>query len=103
MARCGDQIGEAKKACEDEAAAMRDLTKARAKREALAQAASHSAGSSMSTDTSSGIEKSSDTDSSSSAGPTAQTDAARAASDAPSGNTQPPRQPQFSEPTSASQ
>lgn len=39
-ARCGDHIGDAKKACEDEAKAMRDLSKARAKRQALAQAAS---------------------------------------------------------------
>lgn len=102
-ARCGDLIGDAKKACEDEATAMRDLTKARAKRQALAQAASQSSGSSTSTDTASGPGTASSTDSSSNAGSTAQTDATRPASDVNSGNPQPSRQSQPSQPTSASQ
>lgn len=49
-ARCGDLVGEAKKACEDEATAMRDLTKARAKRQALAQTTSQTSGSSTGSD-----------------------------------------------------
>lgn len=36
-ARCGDQVGDAKKACENEAKAMQDLAKAQAKRQSLAQ------------------------------------------------------------------
>jgi vacuolar-type H+-ATPase subunit H len=97
-ARCGDLVGEAKKACEDEATAMRDLTKARAKRQALAQATTQASGSSTSAGTSSDVGMSSRADSSSSAGPSAQTDAAQAAS-----NAQPSRQPQSSETASPSQ
>jgi hypothetical protein len=37
-ARCGDQVGDAKKACENEAKAAQNLAKAQAKRESLTQA-----------------------------------------------------------------
>jgi peptidoglycan hydrolase CwlO-like protein len=39
-AKCGDQVGDAKNACEQEAKAVQNLAKARAKRESLAQTSS---------------------------------------------------------------
>lgn len=52
-AKCGDQVGDVKKACENEAKATQDLAKAKAKRESLTQSAGAGSASGISGATSS--------------------------------------------------
>jgi hypothetical protein len=118
-ARCGDLVGEAREACKAEAQAMRDLSKARAKRQALAQATSQSSGGGAATgntSSSSSMSPSGSTDASSSsgassassaesnnAGSTVQSSAADTSGQTDSGAMPPPEQPQSSQPTKSPQ